>query len=124
MRMMGLDLGTKTIGVALSDELGLTAQALTTIRRKNVKGDLDTVCALADEHEVTTVVMGLPLNMDGSEGVRAVESRRFAEMLKERLARPVELWDERLTTVAAQRVLLEADISRKKRKDVVDQVAA
>ena len=124
MRTMGLDVGTRTIGVALSDELGITAQALTTIRRTNLKADFEALNQIIAEHEVTRAVVGLPLNMDASEGPRAEASRVFAEKLRTSSKLEVELWDERLTTVAAQRVLLEADMSRKKRKAVVDQVAA
>lgn len=124
MRIMGLDVGTKTVGVAISDELGMTAQAITTVRRKNLRSDLGELSKLIAEHGVERVVVGLPLNMDGSEGERAQASRDFARKLEEDAHVPVELWDERLSTVAAQRVLLEADLSREKRKKVVDQVAA
>lgn len=121
---MGLDVGTKTVGVAVSDELGLTAQSLTTVRRKNLKSDLAELKALIAEYEVTRVVIGLPLNMDGSEGPRAEASRVFAGVLGEATGLPMELWDERLSTVAATRILLEGDVSREKRKQVIDQVAA
>jgi putative holliday junction resolvase len=121
---MGLDVGTRTVGIAVSDALGLTAQGVTTLRRQNLKTDLAALAALAQEHEVERLVIGLPLNMDGSEGPRAEASRAFGKMAEEKLGLPVEYWDERLTTVAAQRVLLEADLSRQKRKEVVDQVAA
>lgn len=121
---MGLDVGSKTIGVAVSDELGLTAQALKTVQRTNLKADLAELTALISDHQVDRVIVGLPLNMDGSEGPRAAESRRLGEALEKAGAVPVEYWDERLTTVAAERVLLEADLSRKRRKQVVDQVAA
>ena len=121
---MGLDVGTKTVGVALSDELGITAQALTVVRRQNLKQDLAQLKAIATEHEVSTVIVGLPLNMDGSEGPRAEASRAFGKLVESLLAVSIVYWDERLSTVAAQRVLLEADLSRAKRKKVVDQVAA
>ncbi|MFP2908187.1 Holliday junction resolvase RuvX [Pyxidicoccus sp. 3LFB2] len=124
MRTMGLDLGTKTIGVAVSDGLGLTAQGVTTVRRTSLKADLAALSALAKEHEVSRVVLGFPLNMDGSEGPRAEASRKFAETLGSALGVPVELWDERLSTVAATRTLLEADVSRARRREVIDQVAA
>ena len=124
MRTMGLDLGTKTIGVAISDGLGLTAQGVTTVRRTSLKADLAALATLAREHEVSRVVLGLPLNMDGSEGPRAEASRKFAETLGTHLGVPVELWDERLSTVAATRTLLEADVSRARRREVIDQVAA
>jgi putative Holliday junction resolvase len=124
MRTLGLDVGTKTIGVAVSDGLGLTAQAVTTIRRTNIKADLAALAALAREHEASRMVVGLPLNMDGSEGPRAEASRKFAEVAGQTLDMPVEFWDERLSTVAAERTLLEADLSRAKRRQVIDQVAA
>lgn len=124
MRTMGLDVGTKTVGVAVSDALGLTGQAVVTLRRTNLKADLAELERLAREHEVTRVVVGLPLNMDGSEGPRAQASRDFGHKVEQRLGLPVEYWDERLTTVAAHRTLLEADLSRQKRKQVVDRLAA
>ena len=124
MRTMGLDVGTKTIGVAVSDGLGLTAQAITTVRRTNLKADLAALANLVREHEVSRLVVGLPLNMDGSEGPRAEASRKFAEVAGQSLGVPVEFWDERLSTVAAERTLLEADLTRAKRRQVIDQVAA
>ncbi|RKH38580.1 Holliday junction resolvase RuvX [Corallococcus llansteffanensis] len=124
MRTFGLDYGTKTIGVAVSDGLGLTAQTVTTVRRTSLKADLAELSRLVKEHEVTRIVLGLPLNMNGSEGPRAEASRRFADVLGQSLGLPVELWDERLSTVAAQRTLLEADVSRAKRREVIDQLAA
>lgn len=124
MRTMGLDFGTKTVGVAVSDALGITAQAVTTVRRQNLKADLAELKRLGQEYEVTRVVMGLPLNMDGSEGPRAEATRAFGKLIEERLKLPVEYWDERLTTVAAERTLLEADLSRQKRKQVIDRLAA
>jgi len=124
MRTLGLDYGTKTIGVAASDGLGLTAQTVTTLRRTNLKADLTALKELVREYEADRFVVGLPLNMDGSEGPRAEATRRFVEALTEVLGLPVELWDERLSTVAAQRTLLEADVSRAKRREVIDQMAA
>ena len=124
MRAMGLDVGTKTVGVALSDELGFTAQGLTTVRRTNLKADLAALESIAREHAVERVVVGLPLNMDGSEGPRALASRQFGAALEQALGLPVDFWDERLTTVAAERALLEADVSRQKRKQLIDKVAA
>jgi putative Holliday junction resolvase len=124
MRTMGLDVGTKTVGVAVSDGLGLTAQAITTVRRTNLKADLAALTELAREHEVSRVVVGLPLNMDGTEGPRAEASRKFAEAVGQALGVPVEFWDERLSTVAAERTLLEADLTRARRRQVIDQVAA
>ncbi len=124
MRALGLDYGTKTIGVAVSDGLGLTAQTVTTIRRTNLKADLAALGELVREYEAERFVVGLPLNMDGTEGPRAEATRRFVDALTQTLGLPVELWDERLSTVAAQRTLLEADLSRAKRREVIDQMAA
>ena len=124
MRTMGLDLGTKTIGVAVSDELGITAQGLTTVRRQSRAKDLAALKAVVVEYEVNRVVLGLPLNMDGSEGPRALATRKFGDLLVRDLSLPVEYQDERLTTVAAERALLEGDVSRQKRKEVIDRVAA
>ncbi len=124
MRTLGLDVGTKTIGVAASDALGLTAQTVTTLRRTSLKADLAALKELVREYEVERFVVGLPLNMDGTEGPRAEATRRFVEALSQALGLPVEWWDERLSTVAAQRTLLEADLSRAKRREVIDQMAA
>lgn len=124
VRALGLDLGTKTIGLAVSDELGLTAQGLPTLRRQSLKKDLNTLAALARSRGVDRVILGLPLNMDGTEGPRAEATRRFGDRLAELTGLPVIYWDERLTTVAAQRALLEADLSRRQRREVIDQVAA
>ncbi len=121
---MGLDVGTRTVGVAVADELGLTGQGVTTIRRTGLKKDLEALRALVEEYGVTTLVIGLPLNMDGSEGPRAEASRQFAAAATKALGVDCEFWDERLTTVAAERVLLEADVSRQKRRQVIDQLAA
>lgn len=121
---MGLDVGEKTIGVAVSDELGLTAQGVTVIRRVSKKADLKTLSDLVAERGVEGLVVGMPRNMDGSMGWKAEEAQRFGEWVGEALGLPVEYADERLTTVVAQRALLEADVSRAKRKRVVDQLAA
>jgi putative Holliday junction resolvase len=124
MRAMGLDVGTKTIGVALSDELYLTAQALVTLSRAGMKRDLAELERLAKEHEVNHWVVGLPLNMNGTEGDRAKDSRKLGDALKDVTTLPVDYWDERLSTVEAERILLQADVSRKKRKLVIDKLAA
>ncbi|RAV21916.1 Holliday junction resolvase RuvX [Paenibacillus contaminans] len=124
MRLMGLDYGDKTIGVALSDELGWTAQGLEVIRRKNDALDLARMQAIMAEYGVAEIVVGLPKNMNGTVGPRGEICIAFAEHLKQTLQVPVHLWDERLTTVSAQRTLLEADVSRKKRKLVIDKMAA
>ncbi len=124
MRAIGLDVGTKTIGVALSDELYLTAQPLVTLERGGMKRDLSELKKLAEENEVAQWVVGLPLNMNGTEGDRAKDSRRLGEAIGEVTSLPVIYWDERLSTVEAERVLLEGDVSRKKRKQVIDKLAA
>lgn len=123
-RLFGLDLGTKTIGIAVSDG-GLTiASALTTIQRTKFTKDVAELARLAGEHRVCGLVVGLPLNMDGSEGPRAQATRAFVRNLKGKLDLAVVLWDERLSTVAAERAMLEADVSRKKRAKRIDAVAA
>lgn len=124
MRALGLDLGTKTIGIAVSDELGLTAQGLTTLERRGLRRDLEALAERVQEYGVDRFVIGLPLNMDGSEGPRAEFTRKFGTTLEDATKLPVIYWDERLTTVAAHRALSEADVSGKKRKQVIDQVAA
>lgn len=124
MRIMGLDVGSKTIGIALSDPLGWTAQGLTTIRRRNLAADLAALQELVERYGVEELVVGLPRNMNGSLGPQAEAVRAFAGRLAVDLGLPVHLYDERLTTVAAGRILLEADLSRKRRRQVIDQVAA
>ena len=126
MRTMGLDVGSKTVGIALSDELGWTAQGLKTLKineEENVFG-FDELGKIIQEYEVGKVVVGLPKNMNGTIGPRGEASQFYARELEERFGVTVILWDERLTTVAAERVLLEADLSRKKRKKVIDKMAA
>ncbi len=124
MRAMGLDVGSKTVGVALSDALRITAQALVTVRRTNQRDDLLTLRKLVQENEVTTLVVGLPLHMNGTEGDSAAAARKLGQALGEATQLDVIYWDERLTTTAAHRLLREANASRKKRKEVIDQVAA
>lgn len=124
MRIMGLDVGTKTIGVALSDPLGWTAQGLTTIRRRSLAADLAALKELVRRYGVEELVVGLPRNMNGSLGSQAEAVRAFARHLQAEVGLPVHFIDERLTTVAAGRVLLEADLSRRRRRQVIDQVAA
>lgn len=123
MRLIALDLGSKTIGVAASDELGWT-HALQTIRRKSRASDLEALAAIVEEREPERIVLGLPLNMDDSEGPAAERSRRFAEWLKERFELPVVLWDERLSTWEAEAMMREASVKRRKRRDLVDAIAA
>lgn len=124
MRLLGLDVGQRTIGIAVSDLLGLTAQGLKTIRREDIDWDLQQLKQLVVEYEVYKLVVGFPKNMDGSIGPQARAIQELAVLLQQELGLPVDLWDERLTTVAAERALLEADVSRKKRRRVIDQLAA
>lgn len=127
MRIMGLDFGSVTVGVAISDGLLLTAQGIEVIRRKEenkLRRTLARIEELAKEYEVTKIVLGLPKNMDNSEGERAIKTREFAAMLERRTGLEIVMWDERLTTVAAHNIMLEADLSRAKRDKVVDKVAA
>ncbi len=122
--LMGLDLGTKTIGVAVSDGLRITATALETVRRTKFSADAARLEEIIAGRGIAAIVLGLPLNMDGSEGPRCQSTRAFARNLAARIAQPIAFWDERLTTVAAERVLLAADSSRKRRSEVIDKVAA
>lgn len=126
MRIMGLDVGSKTVGIALSDELGWTAQGLKTLKIDEEKSEFgfDEMETIIKEYDVGRVVIGLPKNMNGTIGPRGEASQQFAAEIERRFSLPVVLWDERLTTMAAERVLLEADISRKKRKKVIDKMAA
>ena len=122
--LAGLDLGTVTIGVAVSDVLRGVATPLETIKRKKFGLDAAALLALCDKRQVTGLVLGLPLNMDGSEGPRCQATRAFARNLERLTPLPITYWDERLSTVAATRALLEADTSRKRRAEVIDHVAA
>lgn len=122
--MLGLDVGTKTIGVAVSDPLGLTAQSVGTIRRRGLHEDLKAISGLVKKYRVQRIVVGLPLHMDGKLGEQGKEVVFFGKKIEEYLGVPVSFWDERLSTVAAERILLEGDLSRSKRKKVIDKVAA
>jgi putative Holliday junction resolvase len=123
-RLMGLDYGDKTIGVAVSDELGWTAQGLEVIRRSSGEKDVARLREIIAQYGVHELVVGLPKNMNNTIGPRGEICIAFAQSLQEILQMPVHLWDERLTTVAATRTLIEADVSRKKRKLVIDKMAA
>ena len=124
MRIMALDVGSKRIGVALSDPLKITAQGLQTFQRTTLEEDVKGLWQLIDEHEVSQLVVGLPKNMDGTIGFKAEEVQQFiADLTAERKIETIWI-DERLTTVSAERVLLEADVSRAKRKKVIDKMAA
>ena len=122
--ILGLDLGDKTIGVAASDLSRTVATPIEVIRREKFTLDAQKLLAIADGRQVVGLILGLPLNMDGSEGPRVQSTRAFARNLEKLTALPITFWDERLSTVAAERALLEADTSRKRRKEVIDQVAA
>lgn len=127
MRILGLDFGSKTVGVAVSDGLLLTAQGVETIERKD-ENKLRKTCArieeLIAEYEITEIVLGLPKNMNNTEGERVEKTKTFGEMLERRTGLPVHYWDERLTTVAAEQILMESGVRRENRKAVIDKVAA
>jgi putative holliday junction resolvase len=123
-RLLGLDVGTKTIGLALSDVMRQIATPLETIRRTKFKADAAQLLELSRHHGVAGLVLGLPLNLDGSEGPRAQSTRAFARNLAPLTELPMMFWDERLSTAAAERVLFEADASRKRRAEVIDKMAA
>ncbi|HSJ38069.1 MAG TPA: Holliday junction resolvase RuvX [Planococcus sp. (in: firmicutes)] len=126
MRIMGLDLGSKTVGVAISDAFGWTAQGIETVKINEAIEEfgIDRLGELISQYEVSEIVVGYPKNMNNSIGPRAEASERFAALLKEVYAIPVVLWDERLTTAAAEKMLISADVSRKNRKKVIDKMAA
>lgn len=123
---MGLDVGSKTVGIALSDELGWTAQGLKTlaINEEREEYGFEELGQIIHEHQVGKIVVGFPKNMNGTVGPRGEASKFYASELERLYNLPVVLWDERLTTMAAERILLEADVSRKKRKKVIDKMAA
>ena len=123
-RLLGLDVGTKTIGMALSDVTRSVATPYHTVRRTKFTEDAKAIEATIEEHEIGAVVIGLPLNLDGSEGPRAQSTRAFARNLAARIAVPILFWDERLSTAAVERHLIEADASRKRRAEVIDRMAA
>jgi putative Holliday junction resolvase len=124
MKILGLDIGEKRIGIAISDELGYTAQGMRVLNRSGIEDDLASLRELIKETEATEVVVGLPKNMDGSLGESAQKILSFAKQIEEFLSIPVILWDERWTTAEATRLLVDADISRTKRRKVVDKLAA
>ncbi len=127
MRVLGLDFGEKTIGVAVSDPFGWTAQGLEIIRRKeenNLVASMVRIKELCAEYGAELIVLGFPKNMNNTEGPRVEKTKQFKKRLEKELKLPVELWDERLSTMGAERMLLEADISRAKRKKVIDKQAA
>jgi putative Holliday junction resolvase len=124
MRTMGFDVGTHTIGVAISDELGITAQGLKTLKRRSMEDDLKEIVTIIDQFEIEKIVVGLPKNMDGTLGKQAEFVLKWIKVLMGKIQVPVVTWDERLSTVGASKVLLEADLSRRKRKKVIDKLAA
>lgn len=123
-KLMGLDLGTRTIGVAISDALRMTASPVETIKRIKFTQDAERLAKLVTDHNVTGIVVGLPLNMDGTEGPRAQSTRAFVRNLKQKIDLPIVFWDERLSTMAVTRTMLEADLSRARQAEVVDKLAA
>ena len=122
--LMGLDLGTKTIGMAISDAGQMIASPLDTIRRKKFKIDAEQLLQVLNENHIVGIVLGLPKNMDGSEGPRCQATRAFARNMEALTDVPIDFWDERLSTAAVERTLLEADASRKRRGEVIDKMAA
>jgi putative Holliday junction resolvase len=123
-RVLGLDVGSKTIGLAVSDPLGITAQGLKTIRRKNKRLDFEQLASVIQRYEVSEIVVGYPLRLSGLEGTQSQKMQLFAEELRQKFGLPVHLWDERLTSSQANRLLREADLSIKKRAGAVDRMAA
>ena len=122
--MLGLDVGSKRIGIAVSDPLGITAQGLETLQRQNKRLDFEKLAQVVRYYEVAEIVVGFPLRMSGVEGIQAEKMHRFADELRERVGLPVHLWDERLTSAEANRLLRETDMSILRRRQVVDQMAA
>jgi len=123
-RLMGLDVGDKTIGVAVSDLLMITAQGVTTIKRTNIKNDLNELKKIIDEYQVTEIVVGIPKMLDGTVGIQGQKVLEFTDKMKKHISLPVEFEDERFTTAISERMLIEADVKRKKRKEVIDKLAA
>lgn len=121
---MGLDIGSHTVGMAISDELGITAQGLKTIKRKATEDDLKEVLMIVGQFKIEKIVVGLPKNMDGTLGRQAEMVFKWIKAFKEKTGLPIVTWDERLSTVEATKILLKADLSRRKRKKVIDKMAA
>jgi putative Holliday junction resolvase len=124
MRILALDVGTKTIGVAVSDELRIAAHGVTTIKRTELKRDLDAIGRLINHYNPSEVLIGVPYNSDGTVSKRGEGILEFAKKVKEKFSLPLDFWDESFSTVSAENILLEADLSRKKRKRVIDKMAA
>ena len=123
-RLMGLDVGDKTIGVAVSDLLMITAQGVTTIKRTGIKNDINELKKIIDEYQVTKIVAGIPKKLDGTIGIQGEKVLGFLEKMKKHIDLPLELEDERFTTAMSEKMLIEADVRRKKRKEVIDKLAA
>ena len=123
-RILGLDVGSRTIGLAVSDPLGVTAQGLPTIRRRNKRLDFEQLQKVIEEYQVAAIVVGFPLQLSGSEGSQAQKMRQFSKELEKRFSLPVHLWDERLSSAQAHRVLREAGLSIEKRARAIDRMAA
>ena len=123
-RIMGLDIGDKTIGVSVSDLMGLTAQGVKTVKRVGKKKDIEELKAIIKERQVTKIVSGLPKNMNGTLGPQGEKVIKFCELLEEETGIKIEYWDERLSTVAAERTLIQGNVRRENRKGVIDMVAA
>ena len=123
-RIMGLDVGDKTIGIAVSDPLGITSQGITTIRRKGIKTDIIELRAIIEEYNIEKVVIGLPKNMNNTLGPQGEKVLKFSEKFKEKFDLEIIFQDERLSTVSAERMLISSDVRREKRKQVIDKVAA
>lgn len=123
-RILGLDYGERRIGIALSDEAGIISMPLCVIRVQNKRQVLSEIQRICREKNVEKIVVGMPLNMDGTKGASAETVSLFVKQLQERISVPVEFWDERLSSKAAERVLIDSDVSRSKRKEVIDKLAA
>lgn len=124
MRLLGIDIGEKRIGVAMSDIFGSIASPVRVIQRQDIETDIGLINDIIKEYNISEIVAGLPRNMNGSLGQKAAQITEFTDNLKEKINIPVTMWDERLTTVAGERVLLQGNVSRKKRKKVIDKIAA
>ena len=124
MKIMALDVGNKRIGVALSDELQILAQPLYTIHRKGIERDIEEIVKIINDNNVEEVIVGLPKNMDGTTGFQGEKTIKFAEVLGQSTNRPLIMWDERMTTISARRIMIENDVKQKDKKNLVDTIAA
>jgi len=124
MRILGIDYGSKRIGIAVCDELGITAQPLATITRKSKEKDIVEIARYIDEYDIETIVVGYPVRLDGTEGIQCEKVNRFIEVLEATFPLPVVRWDESFSTAQAEEILIEANMRREKRKKVIDKLAA